>query len=193
MLVVTFGKSHFFCRTKSHIYDAASDSWTAVADANVGKQGTSVISVGGRIFALGGWSVASTDSDTVEEYNPKTNTWSENFIFNNIIKGVLKVFYNLKTACSKKAKSKFFGWEAVSRTASKVKSSKNHHPNQYNEKLLLSGNEFRDFKYWFLFLTSNDKARFQQLLKFLLLLGLSLFQYSNLGLRPQPILVLFSL
>ncbi len=66
-------------RTKSHIYDAVSDSWAAVADTKVGKQGTSAVTLGGRVFALGGYS--NGDTDTVEEYNPTTNTWSENYIF----------------------------------------------------------------------------------------------------------------
>jgi hypothetical protein len=52
-----------------------------VADTKAGKQGTSVATTGGRIFAFAGWSVTSADSDTVEEYSPTSNTWSEKFSF----------------------------------------------------------------------------------------------------------------
>ena len=67
---------------KAHIYDAVSDSWVTVANTNVGKQGTSVVTMAGRIFAVGGWN--DGDTDVVEEYNPKSNTWLETIIFNII-------------------------------------------------------------------------------------------------------------
>ncbi len=70
---------YFLDRTKAHIYDATSDFWTAVADTKGGKQGTSAVTLGGRVFALGGYN--NGDSDTVEEYSPTTNTWSENYVF----------------------------------------------------------------------------------------------------------------
>ena len=50
-----------------------------MADTKVGKQGTNAVSLAGRVFALGGWNEG--DSDTVEEYSPTTNTWSEIYIF----------------------------------------------------------------------------------------------------------------
>jgi N-acetylneuraminic acid mutarotase len=60
-------------RKKAHIYDALSDSWAPAADSNVGRFGSAVVSLRGRIFAFGGY--GDFDTSSVEEYNPSTNSW----------------------------------------------------------------------------------------------------------------------
>ena len=64
-----------FFRTLAAIYDAPTDTWTAAASAKHGRQGTSLVTVKDRIFAIGGWDVDGSNTNVVEEYISETDTW----------------------------------------------------------------------------------------------------------------------
>ena len=52
-------------------YDPDTNTWSQVADMNVARKGHSLVSLHGRLYAVGGW-----DVDSVEVYNPDSNTWT---------------------------------------------------------------------------------------------------------------------
>ena len=60
-------------RNSAAIYDAPSDTWTTAASTKYGRHGTSLVTLMGRIFALGGLGYDNTA--VVEEYIPSSNTW----------------------------------------------------------------------------------------------------------------------
>jgi N-acetylneuraminic acid mutarotase len=55
-------------------YDPKKNQWTTKASMPTGRQGLAVVSVGGRIYAIGGYD-SGTYFTTVEEYDPATDTW----------------------------------------------------------------------------------------------------------------------
>jgi RNA polymerase sigma factor (sigma-70 family) len=63
-------------------YDPIADKWTKKADMPTGRSGLSTCAVNGKIYAIGGGrrdhlNGKITNFPTVEEYNPKTNTWTQ--------------------------------------------------------------------------------------------------------------------
>ena len=52
-------------------YDPDTNTWSQVADMNVARKGHSLVSLHGRLFAIGGLGV-----DSVEVYDPYSNTWT---------------------------------------------------------------------------------------------------------------------
>jgi N-acetylneuraminic acid mutarotase len=57
-------------------YDPSTDQWTTLASMSTARSYfTAVTGRDGRIYAIGGWSGASYETD-VEVYTPSTNTWS---------------------------------------------------------------------------------------------------------------------
>jgi len=91
-LVYAFGgwsDSNNFCTplTSAEVYDPSADTWTAIADLEVGRGDKASGALHGRIFAVGGENQVSCDSSgssvplaaaavtDVEAYNPSTDKW----------------------------------------------------------------------------------------------------------------------
>lgn len=55
-------------------YDPSTDSWTHVAEMNVGRSGVSVGVLNGDLFAVGGENEDGI-TNTVEIYRPYSGTW----------------------------------------------------------------------------------------------------------------------
>ena len=55
-------------------YDPDTNTWGQVANMNIDRRGHSLISLHGRLYAIGGFSVEYVDS--VEVYDPDNNTWT---------------------------------------------------------------------------------------------------------------------
>src|SRR5262249_50093446 len=55
-------------------YDAKSDKWSIVAEMSTPRAGASAVSFSGLLYVFGGLN-GSVYLNTMEEYNPKTNTW----------------------------------------------------------------------------------------------------------------------
>lgn len=60
-----------------HVYDPAQNTWSEVAPLNVPRAKIAVVSMYGRIYAIGGWlwTDPRTYFDVVEEYDPRDNYW----------------------------------------------------------------------------------------------------------------------
>ena len=60
------------------MYDPATDTWTQKADMLTSRK-TKTCVVDGKIYAIGGWSTVSEQSqlETVEVYDPATDTWAK--------------------------------------------------------------------------------------------------------------------
>ena len=58
-------------------YDPDKDEWTQKASLPEARAGVVTCVVGGKIYAIGGWSGQSPALGTVEEYNPATDTWTQ--------------------------------------------------------------------------------------------------------------------
>ena len=52
-------------------YDPDTNTWSQMADMNFARWGHSLVSLQGRLYAIGGWKV-----DSVEVYDPDHNTWT---------------------------------------------------------------------------------------------------------------------
>lgn len=52
------------------VYNVEKDSWRILDNFSGQRDGTSLVVIGSRIFAIG-----SYDGDIVEEFNPRTFTW----------------------------------------------------------------------------------------------------------------------
>ena len=52
-------------------YDPDNNAWSQVANINIARRGHSLVSLHGRLYAIGGSSV-----DSVEVYDPDNNTWT---------------------------------------------------------------------------------------------------------------------
>ena len=57
----------------SHVdcYDPDTNTWSQVANMNVSRHGHSLVSLHGKLYAIGGDGV-----DSVEVYDPDNNTWT---------------------------------------------------------------------------------------------------------------------
>ena len=60
--------------TSVDCYDPDTNTWSQMANMNIGRYGHSLVSLNGRLYAIGGWDVGSVDS--VEVYDPDNNTWT---------------------------------------------------------------------------------------------------------------------
>ena len=62
-------------------YDPATDTWTRKSDMPTPRYQVRTEAVDGKIYAIGGWDVFpdpnATICSTVEEYDPKTDTWEK--------------------------------------------------------------------------------------------------------------------
>ena len=52
-------------------YDPDTNTWSQMANMNIARYGHSLVSLHGRLYAIGGWKV-----DSVEVYDPDNNTWT---------------------------------------------------------------------------------------------------------------------
>ena len=57
-------------------YDPETDSWTTKASMSTRRKGLAAAVVNGKIYAIGGYNIASGHLSTNEEYNPSTNSWT---------------------------------------------------------------------------------------------------------------------
>ena len=56
-------------------YDPDTNTWSQMANMNIGRYGHSLVSLHGRLYAIGGyrgWNYV----DSVEVYDPDNNTWT---------------------------------------------------------------------------------------------------------------------
>ena len=61
------------CQTKSSVdcYDPDTNTWSQMANMNIARYGHSLVSLHGRLYAIGG-----ADVDSVEVYDHDNNTWT---------------------------------------------------------------------------------------------------------------------
>ena len=61
------------CQPMSSVdcYDPDTNTWSQVADMNMARRGHSLVSLHGRLYAIGGYRV-----DTVDVYDPGNDTWT---------------------------------------------------------------------------------------------------------------------
>ena len=52
-------------------YDPDTNTWSQMANMNIGRYGHSLVSLHGRLYAIGGYRV-----DSVEVFDPDCNTWT---------------------------------------------------------------------------------------------------------------------
>ena len=55
-------------------YDPDTNTWSQMANMNIARAGHSLVSLHGRLYAIGGCDVGYVDS--VEVYDPDNNTWT---------------------------------------------------------------------------------------------------------------------
>ena len=60
--------------SRADIYDLGTDTWQNVQGASAGRSGTRLVTLGSRIFAIGGNSLVG---NMVEEFNPDSKSWSQ--------------------------------------------------------------------------------------------------------------------
>ena len=72
-IYVTGGYDPFWTEDVSSVdcYDTDTNTWSQVADMNIARKGHSLVSLHGRLYAVGGW-----DVDKAEVYDPDSNTWT---------------------------------------------------------------------------------------------------------------------
>ena len=63
----------FYYQAMSRVdcYDLDTNTWSQMANMNIGRYGHSLVSLHGRLYAIGGRAV-----DSVEVYDPDNNTWT---------------------------------------------------------------------------------------------------------------------
>ena len=52
-------------------YDPDTKNWSQMTNMNMARSAHSLVSLHGRLYAIGGW-----DVDSVEVYDPDNNTWT---------------------------------------------------------------------------------------------------------------------
>ena len=62
--------------TSTAIYNPASNTWEPAASTSIERKGLTVVQFGDRLVAIGGQNSAQIDTDTSEEYDVATNSWS---------------------------------------------------------------------------------------------------------------------
>jgi N-acetylneuraminic acid mutarotase len=76
-----FGNDLFTPLTVVEEYDPKTDIWTKKSDLATGREFSTTCVVNGKIYAIGGWGSLGWGSygalASVEEYDPKTDTWTE--------------------------------------------------------------------------------------------------------------------
>ena len=65
------GGGDFGVMSSVDCYDPDTNTWSQMANMNIARDGHSLVSLHGRLYAIGGW-----DVDSVEVYDPDNNTWT---------------------------------------------------------------------------------------------------------------------
>jgi N-acetylneuraminic acid mutarotase len=68
---ITFGITN-----KGFVYDAAANTWTAIADMPVAREKPGVAAVNGKLYVTGGWDTAGNPVAQTDVYDPATNSWA---------------------------------------------------------------------------------------------------------------------
>ncbi len=64
-------------QTRSDIYNIETNTWEVTGNTNLGRAGAQLISIGSRVFAMGGWGIPATlTTKTVEEYHYNNRSWT---------------------------------------------------------------------------------------------------------------------
>lgn len=61
---------------RSFVFDPVQDTWTALANMPTGRAKASAVSVGGKIYLIGGWAATGVPIPSVDVFDPATGTWS---------------------------------------------------------------------------------------------------------------------
>ena len=56
-------------------YDPNTNTWSQMANMNIDRRGHSLVSLHGRLYAIGGYANGG-DVDSFEVYDPDNNTWT---------------------------------------------------------------------------------------------------------------------
>ena len=72
-IYVTVGQENIGSQTMSSVdcYDTDTNTWSKMANMNIARVGHSLVSLHGRLYAIGGSGV-----DSVEVFDPDNNTWT---------------------------------------------------------------------------------------------------------------------
>ena len=73
-IYVTGGRGGGQIMSSVDCYDPDTNTWSQVANMNIARAAHSLVSLHGRLYAIGGFSVEYVDS--VEVYDPDNNTWT---------------------------------------------------------------------------------------------------------------------
>ena len=57
-------------------YDAVTKTWSKAADMNIARRGHGLVSLQGRLYAIGGLGAADSILDSLEVYDPDSDTWT---------------------------------------------------------------------------------------------------------------------
>ena len=74
------GGGDFGVMSSVDCYDSDTNTWSQMANMNIARSGHSLVSLHGRLYAIGGYRV-----DSVEVYDPDNNTWTQLVLSRNII------------------------------------------------------------------------------------------------------------
>lgn len=75
-IYVAGGFTGHTCVFSAEFYEVESNQWTSITPMRIPRSGVSVLAYKGRILAMGGFDGDTTRLNSVESYNPDTNTWS---------------------------------------------------------------------------------------------------------------------
>ena len=75
-IYVTGGGVDFHIMSSVDCYDTDTNTWSQVANMNIARYGHSLVSLHGRLYAIGGDGDDGDNVDSVEVYDPDNNTWT---------------------------------------------------------------------------------------------------------------------
>ena len=70
-IYVTGGRDGLQHMSSVDCYDPDTNTWSRLPDMNIARVGHSLVSLHGRLYAIGGYGV-----DSVEVFDPDNNTWT---------------------------------------------------------------------------------------------------------------------
>ena len=67
-----------YAHSSVECYNTDTNTWTLVANMNIARAGHGLVSLEGRLYAIGGYSTSTRYGhvDTVEVYIPEENSWN---------------------------------------------------------------------------------------------------------------------
>ena len=76
-IYVTGGREYDWPFSSVDCYDPDTNTWSQVANMNIARRGHSLVSLHGRLYAIGGLnSIGEHDVDSVEVYDPDNDAWT---------------------------------------------------------------------------------------------------------------------